>query len=497
MSLQRGPVARRRSGVLLHPTSLPGGPGNGDLGPDAYRFADFLAEAGFSVWQTLPLGPTHEDGSPYNSLSAHAGNPGLVALEPLVEAGWLGEDCREGNPGSPGAFRRGCLERAHAGFRRLAGEEEKAELEDFRAEQDHWLEDFALFMALREEHQLPWWEWPVPIRDREPEALERARERHASEIAFHRFVQWCFARQWGQLKAYANGLGIRLFGDLPIFVARDSAEVWANRDWFALEPQGQPETVAGVPPDYFSETGQYWGNPHYRWDRLAEDGYRWWIERMRSQLSLFDWVRIDHFRGFEAYWEIPYDAPATEGRWVPGPGDGFFAALEEALGDLPLVAEDLGVITPEVTALRQRFGMPGMKVLQFAFGGGADNPFLPHNQRPDYIVYTGTHDNNTTLGWWREEIPEEVRERVRDYLGHPGEAMPWPLIRTALASVAQVAVIPMQDLLGLGAEARMNTPATVEGNWGWRLKGWEQVPGGLAASLRRVNELYGRLPTED
>ncbi len=491
MSHPSGPLSRRRAGVLLHPTSLPDGPGNGDLGPGAYRFTDFLAEGGFSVWQTLPLGPTHQEGSPYNSLSAHAGSPDLVALEPLADAGWITGDLRPIQSRSPGAFRRQRLREAHVGFCQLAGGEGREELRAFSEEHGHWLEDYALFMALRGERRRPWWEWPAPLRDREPEALEKARKKHARELAFQRFVQWCFFRQWQDLKDYANGLGLRLFGDLPIFVARDSAEVWANRQWFALDPEGRPETVAGVPPDYFSDTGQYWGNPHYRWDRLAEDDYRWWIERVRSQLRLFDWIRIDHFRGFEAFWEIPFDTPATEGRWAPGPGDDFFNALEEALGDLPLVAEDLGVITPEVTSLRKRFGMPGMKILQFAFGGEADNPFLPHNHRPDYVVYTGTHDNNTTLGWWREEVPATIREEILDYLGRPKEPIPWPLIRAALASVARVAMAPMQDLLELGAEARMNTPATIEGNWRWRFA-WEQIPEGLKDSLSHLNDLYGR-----
>ncbi|MFA9462007.1 4-alpha-glucanotransferase [Thiohalorhabdus methylotrophus] len=492
MSVQRGPVARRRAGILLHPTSLPGPRENGDLGPDAHRFVDFLAEGGLSVWQTLPLGPTHDDGSPYQCLSAHAGNPRLVALEPLAEAGWL-----DGVPEPPGdredaeAHTWKCLRSAHAGFLERADGAAWEAFDAFCREKAHWLEAYALFMALRGEGERPWWEWSAPLRDRRSDALEEAAGSRSGEMALHRFVQWQFFEQWRALKDYANERGILLFGDLPIFVAHDSAEVWAHRELFDLDQAGSTATVAGVPPDYFSETGQYWGNPHYRWDRIAADGYAWWIERMRTQLELFDWVRIDHFRGFVAFWEVPEGQPATEGRWVQGPGADFFRALEEALGDLPLVAEDLGVITPEVTGLRERFGLPGMKILQFAFGGGPDNPYLPHHHQRDFVVYTGTHDNNTTLGWWQEEVSGEVQEEVREYLGYPGEPVPWPLVRAALASVGRTAVVPMQDLLGLDGRHRMNQPATMEGNWQWRFR-WEWVPEGLASRLARLNRLYDR-----
>jgi len=478
-----GPEARRRAGILLHPTSLPGPGGGGDLGPDAYRFADFLHAAGFSVWQTLPLGPTHEDGSPYQCLSAHAGNPGLVAPRILHEDGWL-EDLPEPDEDP--------LRTAYQAFCRNAGQPERAAFQAFASEQEHWLDDFALFMAIREEHGGPWWHWPPALRDRAPEALADAHRRRGDEVDFHRFVQWQFFRQWDGLKAYANQRGILLFGDMPIFVAHDSSEVWAHRDLFALDAEGQPETVAGVPPDYFSETGQYWGNPHYRWDRLAADDYQWWIQRLRTLLRLFDWVRIDHFRGFAAFWESPAGASATEGRWIPGPGHDFFREVEKALGQLPLVAEDLGVITPEVNALRDDFGLPGMKILQFGFDSDADNPYLPHNHCPNSVVYTGTHDNNTTLGWWQEDCPEWVQERVLEYLGRPGEPMPWPLIRAALASVARTAVVPMQDLLELGAAYRMNEPATVEGNWGWRFD-WQDIPEDMASRARYLNGLYGRV----
>jgi 4-alpha-glucanotransferase len=492
LSSGQHPLARRRSGVLLHPTSLPGGAGNGDLGRDAYRFADFLASAGFTVWQTLPLGPTHEEGSPYHSLSAHAGNRRLIDPHALAAAGWLDEVPAIAAGTDPETYRLALVERAHRGFRERGGEGEGAELAAFVAEHAAWLEDYALFMALRGELGVPWWEWPQPLRDRDPQALEQARGRLGHWLDHHRFAQWVFFRQWRALKAYANDRGILLFGDVPIFVAHDSAEVWAHREYFALDAEGQPEAVAGVPPDYFSETGQYWGNPHFRWGRLAADGYGWWIDRIRGQRELFDLVRLDHFRGFQAFWEIPYGEPATEGHWVEGPGEAFFTGLEQSLGELPLVAEDLGVITPEVTGLRERFGLPGMKVLQFAFDGDSTNPFLPHNHRPDFVAYTGTHDNNTTLGWWQDELGDGDRQRIRDYLGRPDEAMPWPLVRAALASVARCAVVPLQDCLGLGSEHRMNQPATIEGNWQWRFR-WEWLEPGLAEHLHHLNRMYGRL----
>ncbi|MEF8793521.1 4-alpha-glucanotransferase [Thiohalorhabdus sp.] len=485
------PLARRRAGILLHPTSLPGGPGNGDLGPDAFRFVDFLADSGFSVWQTLPLGPTHDEGSPYHSLSAHAGNRTLIDPRALREAGWLDNIPTLGQVESTEAYRLDLVERAHRGFRERGGEGDWQDFEAFCQEHASWLEDYALFMALRGELGGPWWQWPEAVRDRHVTALGAARDRLAGAIAHHRFAQWVVFRQWQGIRAYANDRGILLFGDIPIFVAHDSAEVWAHREYFALDESGQPETVAGVPPDYFSETGQWWGNPHFRWERLATDGYGWWIDRIRTQLELFDWIRLDHFRGFQAFWEIPYHGEATEGRWVAGPGADFLEAVADAFGELPLVAEDLGVITPEVTELRERFGLPGMKVLQFAFGDDSTNPFLPHNHGRDFVAYTGTHDNNTTRGWWEEELTQAQREQVLDYLGLPGEAIPWPLIRAALASVAHCAILPMQDCLGLDGDHRMNQPATIEGNWQWRFQ-WDWLDPDLAHGLRHLNDLYGR-----
>ncbi len=489
--LEENLTNRRRAGLLLHVTSLPGGVGNGDLGPEAYRFIEFLSASAFSVWQVLPLGPTHDDGSPYQCLSVHAGNPLLISLEWLQGRGWL-ESAGKGEEMSAAEYRLSCLQQAWNGFRQRATEEERAQLEAFVSEHAEWLDDFALYMALRQEQEgRAWSQWPEPLRDREPAALDEARERLRDTIEAICFQQYLFFRQWSELRTYAREHGVLLFGDMPIFVAYDSAEVWAHREYFTVDERGRALTVAGVPPDYFSATGQLWGNPLYRWDRMQEDGFRWWIERMRTQLELFDFVRIDHFRGFEACWEIPGDAQtAIEGRWVKVPGEALLNTLRETFHALPLVAEDLGVITPEVEALRDRFGLPGMKILQFAFGGDAGNPYLPHNHQRRSVVYTGTHDNDTTLGWYRS-LDDGVKGHLEEYLGHPGEKMPWPLIRTALASVACLAMLPMQDILELGSEHRMNTPGTTEGNWRWRFR-WEQVDGNLPSRLSHLNRLYGR-----
>ena len=482
---------RRRAGILLHPTSLPGDADNGTLGTEALRFVDFLADSGFSVWQMLPLGPTHADRSPYQCLSVHAGNPRLINFTQLEAWGWLPRAA--GLPVASGAVRQTLLAQARQAFLAQGG---ARDLEAFDAAHNSWLEDYALYVALRKAHDnRAWWQWPVPLRDREPAALAAARVRHAEDMALVRFEQFIFFRQWQELRRAARARGVQLFGDLPIFVAHDSADVWAQRDYFELDAAGQPRVVAGVPPDYFSPTGQRWGNPLYNWARLQADGFRWWIERLRTQFSLFDLVRIDHFRGFEACWQIPADDDtAINGRWVPAPGAALFRALHNAFGALPVVAEDLGLITPAVHRLREQFGFPGMRILQFAFDGGADNPYLPHNHDVNSVVYTGTHDNDTTLAWF-EGLPVDQQCVVLDYLGHPGEPMPWPLIRAALASVARLAILPMQDVLQLGSGQRMNLPGSHRGNWQWRFT-WEQVPPGLGARLRGLAGRYGRLDRE-
>lgn len=484
-----GPFAQRQAGILLHPTSLPGTGACGDLGAEAFRFVDFLASAGIGVWQMLPLGPTHADRSPYQCTSVHAGNPRLISLQRLREWGWLEGDAVVE---SDERARADQLRAAFAGYQRSAGAAEQAAFADFRHTHGHWLNDFALYEALRgEQNHRGWFDWPQPLRDRAPEALDAARHRLAASVDQVCFDQFVFFRQWHELRDYANERGVRLFGDVPIFVAYDSADVWACRDCFRLDAEGRMEVVAGVPPDYFSETGQRWGNPHYRWEHIEADGFRWWIERMRTQRELFDLIRIDHFRGFEAHWEIPASAEtAIDGQWVKAPGERLFRALQDSFHDLPLVAEDLGIITPEVDALRTRFGLPGMKILQFAFGGGAENPYLPHNHERLSVVYTGTHDNDTTVGWYAG-LDDHARARIHEYLGHPAEAMPWSLIRAAFASVAVLAVVPMQDALALDSEHRMNTPGVTEGNWGWRFDWW-QVPEGLAERLRELAALYGR-----
>ena len=482
---------RRRAGVLLHMTSLPGPGATGDLGPEARRFVDFLSGAGLTVWQMLPIGPTQADGSPYQSSSMHAGNPRLISLAPLVEAGLLEPSWLERHALSDDE-KGEALVAAWRNFRRGAQGQLKGAFEQFVGEQNHWLEEYALYRAIhRERDGNCWWDWPAPLRDREPQAMALARARLADEIDFARFEQFQFFRQWLALKHYANERGVRLFGDMPIFVAHDSAEVWARRAFFQLDAEGHPTVVAGVPPDYFSETGQRWGNPLYDWGFMEEHGFAFWIERLQTQLLLFDLVRIDHFRGFEAYWEIPArDETAINGRWIEAPGDALFQRLHEIYDPLPVVAEDLGIITPEVERLRDTFGLPGMKILQFAFSGDPDNPYLPFRHVANSVVYTGTHDNDTTLGWYTS-LDDGQRRYVDEFFGYSQEVMPWPLIRSALASRARLAILPMQDILSLDGSHRMNLPGTTEGNWQWRFE-WSQVDEDLAERLRRRVEMYGR-----
>jgi 4-alpha-glucanotransferase len=505
-------VRERRSGILLHPTSLPGPHGSGDLGASAHRFASWLSDAGQRLWQVLPLGPTGFGDSPYQALSSRAGNTLLVSLEILAREGWLDDadlhGAPEGDPvradfGRAGPWRRERLARAARAFAAGATGEVSAEFEDFRAREGDWLHDWALFSVLKDAHGgAPWTEWPAPLARRAAPALDAARARHAEAIRAEEFAQWCFFRQWEALRGHCRALGIALMGDLPIYVAHDSIEVWTRPDLFRLDAVGRPTAVAGVPPDYFSATGQRWGNPLYDWDAIARDGWRFWIERVRSTLALVDRIRLDHFRGLEAYWEIPTDAPTAEGgRWVPGPGADLLAALERALGPLPFVAENLGVITPEVEALRRRFRFPGMAILQFAFGKDPQAPtFRPHNYERDTVAYTGTHDNDTVMGWWQGGVEgstrtaadvEEEKAFARAYLATDGREMSWVMIRALLASVADVAIVPLQDVLGLGSEARMNRPATLGGNWRWRFRD-EALRSAHADRLAELVRLYGR-----
>lgn len=480
-------MRRRTAGILLHLTSLPGPWPTGTLGTEALRFMDFLFEAGVEVWQLLPVGPVNSSRSPYQLLSTFAGAVSLVAPEALHARGLITskelEAARE--TFSPGEL---CTLAAR---RLLHDGSGAAQIDAFRQRERDWLEDFALFCALREKHALaPWYEWPEPIRKREERALAAAAEVSRLRIREICAEQFIFAQTWDHFRHEAGLRGIRLFGDLPIYVAHDSADVWAAQNLFYLEPDGTLLLEAGVPPDFFSRSGQAWGTPIYRWAQMAANGFAWWRKRLTRQARLFDWLRIDHFRGLEAYWAIPAGEQPAAGAWEPGPGAKLLQVLTSIEGAPLLVAEDLGVITPEVDTLRDRFHLPGMRVLQFAFDGSASNPHLPHAHQRDTVVYTGTHDNDTTLGWWHA-LEEHVRKDVTAYLGHPSEPMPAPLIRCTLASVGRCAVIPLQDLLGLGSEARMNRPGTNEGNWRWRF-GWNDVPDGLAVRLRSLLRLYGR-----
>ncbi len=495
----------RSNGVLLHPTSLPGRYGIGDLGDWAYRFVDFLADTDQTLWQVLPLGPTGYADSPYSSLSTFAGNALLISLERLQEKGWITPLDLADVPDFPRhkvdygwviPFKVQMLQRAFVRFTTSADTAAQTAFEAWCAENAYWLEDFALFAALKSYHSgRPWVDWPPAEALREPSALETARSKHAAAIAEQKFLQWVFYDQWYALKRYANDKGIKLIGDIPIFVAHDSSDVWSARELFYLDAAGQPTMVAGVPPDYFSETGQRWGNPLYRWDRMAADQFQWWQRRLRAVLNLVDIVRIDHFRGFEAFWEIPASEPtAVKGKWVKAPGRQLFKTIRDAWGDLPIIAEDLGVITPEVEALRDDFGLPGMKVLQFAWGDFSGvNLFLPHNYTPNAIVYPGTHDNNTTVGWWNAEADQPIKDHLGRYVGHYVTEINWEMIRLAMASVARLCVIPLQDLLGLGAEARMNTPGVEGGNWAWRMTE-DQFNWLPRERLREMTRFYARNP---
>ena len=486
-------MTRRQSGILLHPTSLPFNPA-GVLGENAYRFVDLLHDSGQSLWQVLPLGPTHADLSPYQCLSVHAGNPLLIDMTDWLETGVVDEaDIYQSE--EPFALRlarsRQAIEKAYRGFDRTGSAKVQQELDEF-IEQQKWLLDYALYMALKERYQgAAWYDWPEPIRNRDESALREVRQTLDWQIRVRCFEQSTFFNQWQNLKHYANEKGIELFGDMPIFVSHDSAEVWAHRECFKLDEQGHCRVVAGVPPDYFSETGQRWGNPHYDWQFMKQNDYGWWKERFRTQLDFFDLIRIDHFRGFQASWEILESSEtAIDGVWQEGPGIDFFNSLSREFGVLPLVAEDLGLITAEVNQLREQTGFPGMKILQFAFDGSPDNPYLPHQHVPQCVVYTGTHDNDTLMGWF-EGLNEEQRSLVVRYFGGSREKMPWTMIHVAMASIANRVIIPLQDIMGLGSEARMNTPGTPEGNWLWSFR-WEQLNPNSFKRLLELTHIHGR-----
>ena len=493
---------KRSSGILLHPTSLPGPYGVGELGPQAYRWVDFISEAGFGLWQVLPLGHTGYADSPYQCFSAFAGNPYLISLETLIEEGILTPEDVADKPAFPedkvdyGAlyfWKFKVLDRAFERFQALADPKLNEELRQFEARQADWLPDFALFMALKDAHQgAPWHTWAPSLRSRQPKALEAARQKYAASIAQQVFRQFFFFRQWLKLRDYVHSKGIQIIGDIPIFVAHDSADVWQHPELFYLNIAGKLTVQAGVPPDYFSPTGQLWGNPLYRWEVHKQSGYAWWIQRISAVLSLVDIIRLDHFRGFAGYWEVPGNAQtAAKGHWVPGPGEDFFTTVNNALGDLPVIAEDLGEITPDVFALRDQFGLPGIKVILFGFVANPSDTFLPHNYTQHNVVYTGTHDNDTARGWY-ERIGEEERAFFRKYMDRDGSNAAWDLIRAVWMSVCIFAIAPMQDYLNLDNTARMNYPGQPSGNWTWRMLEDAASPA-LLKRMRDLNWLYDRL----
>ncbi len=492
---------KRASGVLLHPTSLPGPYGIGDIGPQAYQWVNYLASTGCSLWQILPLGPTGYGDSPYQCFSAFAGNPYLISPDALVAEELLQPEDLANLPtlpndrvdyGSVIALKLGLLDRAFSRFQQAAPKKLHQAFSAFKQAEAYWLDDFALFMAIKDHFGGgPWIDWPAEFRQRLPATLADFRQQYANQIERHAFRQFLFFRQWQRLRAHAHEQGLQIIGDIPIFVAHDSVDVWANPGLFYLDEDGNPLVVAGVPPDYFSPTGQLWGNPLYRWQVHTAQGYAWWISRFRAVLSTVDIVRLDHFRGFAGYWEIPGDAEtAIAGRWVRGPGKALLHKVKEALGDLPIIAEDLGVITPDVEDLRETFGLPGMKIMVFAFDDDATNKFLPHNYTENYVVYTGTHDNDTALGWYKR-VEEKERDFARRYLARDGHDISWDLIRAAWSSVAVFALAPMQDFLSLDNSARMNYPSTLGGNWNWRMPVDAQSEF-LRSRIAETNLLYGR-----
>jgi 4-alpha-glucanotransferase len=491
----------RSSGILLHPTSLPGRFGIGDLGENAHRFVDMLVESQQKLWQIFPLGPTGYGDSPYQCFSAFAGNPLLISLDKLVDEGFLSDndlyiqesfDDHSVDYGRVITFKYGLLWRAYERFATSATSAQRARFESFCQRRRKWLDDYALFMALKAHHNgAAWntWEWDLVVRT--PGALDYWREHLATQISYQKFLQHIFFDQWLELKAYANRNCVKIIGDIPIFVAFDSADAWSHRDLFFFDNSGNPTIVAGVPPDYFSPTGQLWGNPLYRWDVMKKRRYQWWIARFAKTFEVVDIVRLDHFRGFAKYWSVPFgESTAVNGTWEPGPGEDFFHAVKNTLGRLPIIAEDLGVITPDVVALRKAFNFPGMKILQFAFDSKEDNNYLPHTYEKNYVVYTGTHDNDTTLGWY-SKCSAEDQAWVQTYLNTDGSDICWDFIRAAWSSVADIAIAPLQDLLCLGSEARMNTPATTGQNWKWRFT-WEMITPEICDRLKKLTKIYWR-----
>jgi 4-alpha-glucanotransferase len=492
----------RSSGVLLHPTSLPGKYGIGTLGKEAFRFIDFLAKSKQQYWQILPLGPTGYADSPYQCFSSHAGNPLLIDLDQLVTDKLLQvsdlapmKDL-DGGPidyGTVIQLKYPILKKAATNFQANARLETKRDFNNFTDENSHWLKDYSLFMSLKSFFdQKPWYLWEKDVKERNAKVLEHWLDPLQEQIWFHSFLQYIFFRQWSAVKDYANQKNIRIIGDIPLYIALDSADAWAHPEIFEFDKDRNPIAVGGVPPDYFSATGQLWGNPLFRWEELKRTGYRWWIDRIKASLVLYDVIRIDHFRGFAAYWSVPYgEKTAINGQWITGPGKDLFEAIRNEFRDIPIIAEDLGVMTPDVEELRDGFGLPGMKILQFAFDSGEENDYLPHTFVKNCIVYTGTHDNDTVTGWYNKAKKED-REYVLDYMHSGGKEIHWDFVRLAFASVADLAIIPMQDLLGLGSEARMNLPGTTVNNWMWRMD-HEQMSDELAKKMVHLTKLYGRV----
>ncbi len=492
----------RKAGILLHPSSLPNNYGIGTFGPEAYTFVDFLKKAGQNIWQILPLGPTGPGDSPYQCYSAYALDPVLIDLTHFVKKGLIdAADLKEAEKPNTGrvdyAFVNGSrcniFKKAHYAFEKSATQTDKTAYDYFIAKQSYWLDDYALFMAIKQEMKgLPWYEWPDEIRLNEANSLAKYKASLARRIEYHKFLQFVANCQWLALRTYANENNIEIIGDIPLYVSYDSSDAWANPKVFMLDENLNPELVAGVPPDFFSETGQLWGNVLFNWEYLKQTGFDWWIKRVAYNLELADIIRIDHFRGLLAFWAVPFkEETAINGEWIDAPGDELFEALFEKLGELPIIAEDLGVITPDVDALREKYDLPGMKILQFGFDESDSNGFLPHFYHPNSVVYTGTHDNDTVVGWYNQ-LENEVKLKLHKYAGSIGNAPHWLMIRLAWASVSKIAIVPLQDVMGLDTNSRMNTPGTLINNWQWRYHE-SQLPEEYANTLLELSKLYGRI----